>query len=141
MEPDAEHEYQATYDLNVSYHDNAQSVVTRVNKITYSFDGAANLNMTPVFSQNLIALKDASINPLKGYLGEYEMRGNTLIDHSTFVADDGDGDMQFNVFRHGRASSERYHFHVVHEPHQHQHYRFGFGTPSEVIPFRRRKSM
>lgn len=100
MEPDAEHEYQAIYDLNVSYHDNAQSVVTRVtngNKITYSFDRAANLNMTPIFSQNLIALKDAFINPLKGYLGEYEMRGNTLIDHSTFAADDGDGDMQFNV--------------------------------------------
>ena len=52
--------------------------------------------MTPIFSQNFIALKDAFINPLKGYLGEYEMRG-TLVDHSTFVADDRDGDMQFNV--------------------------------------------
>lgn len=139
MEPDAEHEYQAIYDLNVSYHDNAQSVATRVtngNKITYSFNRAANLNMTPIFSQKMHSStrSKATLENMRCVVAPSSTTQRSWRMTATATCNS-------TSLRHRRASSERYHFHVVHEPHQHQHYRFGFGTPSEVISLRRRKSM
>ena len=92
--------YQATYDLNVTYHNNVQSVnvaqVANGEKVTYLND-ISDHNAMPAVNRNLIAVKDALINLLKGYLGPDTVRGNTFIDQSTLVTVDDNGNMQFDI--------------------------------------------
>ena len=85
--------YYATYDLNVTYQNNVQNVITRVaNGELVTYLNGSDTDTTIVVNRNLLALKDGLINLLKGFFGDGEnIRNNTIVDQSTLMTVDSHG--------------------------------------------------